>query len=175
MGRIDRMDRVGRIDRTDRGRIVIGAAVACIVCGLIATASIMLTPKPAVSSAPSVDISQLEPGEYRFLRHPIEGSGIHAKADILFIRRGDDKLLAFHIPLKDGVRHAPDNNPLQPGLPCQRLDAQASRGIIECESIVNGERRTARWDLSGRGVAPTSTMLAQVSGHEESGSFLIHP
>jgi hypothetical protein len=161
--------------RTNRGRIVIGAAVACIFCGLIATASIMLTPKPAVSSAPSVDVSELASGQYTFSRHPIEGAGIHAQSDILFIRGGDDKLLAFHIPLKHGVRHAPDNNPLQPGWPCQRLEAQVSRGLIECESVLNGEQRTARWDLSGRGIAPTSTKLGHVTGHEESGAFLIHP
>lgn len=164
-----------RVDRVGRGRIVVGAAIACIVCGLIATASIMLTPKPAVSSAPSIDVSELRPGHYTFARHPIESSGIHGRSDILFIRGNDSIVIAFLIPLKDGVRHAPDSYPARPDWPCQRLDAQVSRGVIECESVVNGEPRIAQWDLSGRGVAPTWTRLEQVTGHEESGTFLIHP
>jgi hypothetical protein len=159
--------------RRSRGRVLLTAALACIVCGLVGTASILLTPRPAISSAPSVDVSDLEPGSFKFARHPVEGpaGSAFARSDILLIRRDDGAIVAYNLPLKDGLRHASNGD--QALWPCRRIDVV--RRVIECESEGNREHRISRWDLAGRGITPTWSKLGAVTGHEESGMFLLHP
>jgi hypothetical protein len=151
------------------------AALACIVCGLVGTVSILLTPRPATSSAPSVDVSDLEPGSFKIARHPVEGpsGSAFARSDILFIRRDDGTIVAFDFPLKDGIRHASHRD--QPLWPCQRIAVDVVRRFIECESDSSPEHRLSRWDLAGRGITPSWSRLGEVTGHEESGMFLLHP
>ncbi len=167
-----------RPSRKSRGRVMLTAALACVAFGLVGIASILLTPRPAVSSAPSVDVSGIESGAFAFVRHPVDGpsGSASAKADILFIRRSGGALLAFHVPVKDGVRHAPDGSSRHPMWPCRRFEANVTRGQIECESDdVSAKPRISLWDFEGRGIAPTRAHLEKVTGHEESGAFLIHP
>lgn len=169
------MKRTGKRGAKARGRILLTSALACIVCGFVGTVSILLTPRPATSSAPSVDVSDLEPGSFRFARHPVEGpaGSAFARSDILFIRRDDGAIVAFHLPLKDGVRHASNGD--QVLWPCQRLAVDVVRRIIECESDSSRDGRLSRWDLAGRGITPSWSRLGEVTGHEESGVFLLHP
>jgi hypothetical protein len=160
--------------RRQHGRVLLVTAAACVVCGLVATVSVLLTPRPAVSSAPSVDVSDLEPGHFKFVRHPVRGPAGREHADILFVRLANDSLAAFRFPSKDGQRHAPDESS-RPLWPCRRIDVQVARARIECESDLGNDVRVSQWDFEGRGVERTWSRLEKVTGHEEAGTFLIHP
>jgi hypothetical protein len=95
-------------------------------------------------------------------------------ADILFVRLANDSLAAFLFPLKDGQRHAPDESS-RPLWPCRRLDVQVAQARIECDADLGSEVRLEAWDFDGRGIERTWSRLVKVTGHEESGTFLIHP
>jgi hypothetical protein len=147
-----------------RGRVLLTMALACIVCGLVGTASILLTPRPAISSAPSVDVSDLEPGGFKVARHPVEGpaGSEFAQMDVLFVRQDNGKIVAFGLPVQKSAS------------PCQRLAVDVARRVIECETDSGGNPHVNRWDLDGRGITPTWSKLGEVTGHEESGMFLLH-
>lgn len=97
-------------------------------------------------------------------------------ADMLLVRLGDGRLMAWYVPVRDGLHHLPDMHWWRPGRPCRDLrpDFQARQIACADKNLPDEIARQFRWTLEGKALNPSIPDMAPMPGVEESGFFVLY-
>lgn len=122
---------------------------------------------------PRIPISSLTTNSYRFAPDPL--SIKEQESQIFFVRTSSEKLYAWYVPQRDGIKRLPDGHWWKHGYACNDLRPDFKQGIIHCgdDGLPQWAALRYRWSLDGKSLSDQVPDMEPVPGTEESGYFVL--
>ena len=160
------------MSRTALSRVAATMVGIFVIALLVAGARTLVPSERTKADAPAVTVPNIPTPGFAYVTNPRPQTA--PMSELLLVRLPGGKLVAWEVPTTRGRHTLPDFHWWKPAYLCKSFQPDFASGEVACTDPDASEwlRKSARWSLNGKSIAPGFDELVAVEGHEHLGQFV---